>query len=179
MRIITRRKIYRAFPELDRFSDEQCREYIRRVRLSQLRELALFLSLLFVGVGSLMGAVHLTRTILDSPDERRLQVELIVRGMAWAYVLGWVVYLFLVAATPCLLTLLTRDIVLGAFLKQALHGHLKRTACPGCRYQLLGLPLGDAGAVRCPECGRRTTILELGLDGPEDLLPAAGGHTVS
>lgn len=170
MRLITRRKIYRAFPELDSLSDERCEELLRRVHLSSKRGGVLLLAVVSVGVGSFILAFICAMLLLQEVDLRRLEVDLYVSGRTWLYLLGRAGVAVGVVAPPLLLALLTRDLVLGAFLKNALSGHLKRTACPGCKYQLLGLSVDESGAVRCPECGGVVTLRELGLDGPEDLL---------
>ncbi len=80
--------------------------------------------------------------------------------------------------TPLILALIARDLVLGFFLKRGMHVFLSHTTCPGCKYQLIGQTVDEAGGLRCPECGRPTTLTELGLDGPDDLLPEAPTDSV-
>lgn len=179
MRIITRRRIYRAFPELDRFSDQQCEWLLQRVRLSRARIAQTVASGVLAGLLGLivMGAALVST--LRHVDERSIEIELVVRDLAWLYSLGWGIVLTLVFSMPSLLALLARDLTLGTYLKMALRGQLKRRACPDCRYQLIGQQVDESGGLRCPECGRRTTLGELGLDGPEDLLPALAAQPVS
>src|SRR5207248_1782994 len=79
MRLIVRR-IYRAFPELDRYSDEQCQRFVRATRRGWSR---LFHWLLI----SLVSLVALGVTVaafayLSGLAERR--VDRIIRSEAWA-----------------------------------------------------------------------------------------------
>ncbi len=42
--------------------------------------------------------------------------------------------------------------------------------CPHCGYSLIGQRARN-DQVQCPECGRHTTLAQLGLDSPDDLAP--------
>jgi hypothetical protein len=179
MRIITRRQIYRAFPELDAFSDERCEEFLRRVHLSFSRRLIIKVAPPVIGFASFFVTAWAALALLRGVRLPQVQVELYVNGFGWVYETLRTGVFFAALAPPFLLGLLTRDLTLGAFLKRALRGRLKRTACPGCGYQLLGLGVDEQGVVRCPECGRNTRLGELGLDGPEDLLPDLAEDQVS
>jgi len=62
---------------------------------------------------------------------------------------------------------------------RALRAWLGRCRCPKCRYQLMGIPIRHNGlgvpqpgtaVIRCPECGFRGNLLELGLT-PNELIP--------
>lgn len=101
------------------------------------------------------------------------------RQLTWLTLLLRGAFTILLAAPPLLLAFVGRDFAMGFALKRAVHGHLSRTVCQQCRYQLLGQRVDAKGRLRCPECGRRTTLLELGLEQPEDLLPPPTGDAVS
>jgi hypothetical protein len=163
MRIITRKRIYRAFPELDHLSDFQCKQLMRRIRLSVWRLLVIVLAAV---VAFFISFVVFTLLASILPD--------LIEPLLWSDDAMIVVFLVLAIGAvvlPLILALLTRDIVLGAFLKHGMRVYLRHTTCPGCGYQLLGQTVDGEGAVRCPECGRATTLTELGLDDPADLLP--------
>jgi hypothetical protein len=156
-------KVYRAFPELDQFTDEQCRGYEARARAKRQTSKAFFatigvicsiliLILGFAGVNEieywLLGPfspwrVWILRHFLDVPLE---YVDKVIPFIAVGIV-----------------GLMTRDV----WLRRAIRLELNRTTCPRCEYQLLGLPVSN-GLVGCPECGQKTRLDLLGLR-PEDL----------
>ncbi len=128
-------KVYRAFHELDRFSDEQCRRFMRSALrpwwLQALRLLLCFAASLFVFFGVLVPLVG--------------QIDLRRR-------LDYLSYLIVIPPpTMCVFAgLLFRDYLLRRRLRRVLRN---RGACRGCQYPLLGLSLSDANTVSCPECG--------------------------
>ncbi len=144
--------IYRAFPELDKFSDKVCQNYVRLAKRKHLISL------------------YCTRVI-----SLAVSVFVFVGGMfGWLYVLNRTteffhdLWLFPIVGTSfgaaSLLFLLARDI----WLRWALRQHLTRARCGSCDYSLLGLPIAD-GAVTCPECGTQAVLNHLGLT-PADLI---------
>lgn len=152
-------KIYRAFPELDRFSHEECERYVASVQydLWYRRQSGLFfLGLIVVGPPSLWGLLQVLRPVL--------------RGMHPAAIaLSLTLFPILIA----LVLLMIRD----RMLHRAIAARLVSATCRGCRYSLLGLTVSD-GTVMCPECGAKIVLAEHNLK-EEDLLvrrdaPASG-----
>lgn len=161
---IPKRKIYRAFPELDLFSDEQCERFMRRIEVSGLRKevprtgfLLAAGSTLFFGCfvsGIMLDAYYFT--LIRSGDE-------VVK--IFCILLGMLVFLSL----PPMLGLLARDVLLRRNLRSVIHEKLDRIRCLTCRCILIGQVARD-GRVTCPECGRVQFLGELGIvEG--DLIP--------
>ncbi len=140
-------KVYRAFPELDRFSDEQCEHFLvaarrgRRQRVGRfvLQLLALLIALA-VGAGAYWGLTRVTvlnptrigsGTIADVVFGIALVLELGAGGLAW---------------------LLAKDRLLRGRIRRVLN---TRGSCAACGYVLAGLPVSADGHVTCPECGYR------------------------
>lgn len=162
------RKVYRAFPELEHLSDEECRRYVRKVRADGgyiafvypvvgVLAAAAWLTLLIWTVGR---AGYLGRLSLDDP-----QPLMVVSALA----VGGSVLFGSVAGLIC------RDQLLLRRIKR----ELCRARCTRCKHPLLGLPIRYTGLgppepgearVRCPECGKEIILLEAGLT-PRDLIP--------
>lgn len=159
-------KVWRAFAELDHLSDSECISICRRVivemapwrgRLPWLLGIVP-LSIAAVLCGSLMQKAGMLTSNLEPVSFWAVGVAVAV--MALAYGLG---------------VLLVRDLNLYLLIRRDLH----RVRCRKCQQSLIGLKVietalhpgtpGDA-RVRCPECGRMWTLLELGLS-PRDLIP--------
>jgi hypothetical protein len=173
MRIITRKRIYRAFPELDQLSDYQCEQLMRRMQLTVWRSLVVGAAAVGVFFCSCCG----TGFVLQFVEPLGWRPP----GLSASGALGEairVAYPALLTATSLVLALLARDVTLGFFLRRSTQTFLRRTTCPGCKYQLIGQTVDEAGGLRCPECGRPTTLTELGLDTPEDLVPEASTDSV-
>lgn len=143
-------KVYRAFPELDRFDDGRCEAYVRTVRRAQ------------GGIGLLIGFAH------------------VLLGVATTLVMMIVFSMGLAAATsgrgepslvPLGLLVMVVAPAIGSFvgfglrdrrLRRLLKAQIAGSRCPECSYLLLGLVPAD-GSIRCPECGGLFTLVELGL----------------
>lgn len=177
MRVITRKRIYRAFPELDHLSDFQCRQLMRRINLSVWRLLIVLAAALVV----LICSCFVSSIVLEIVG---MLVDDLVDPLWDDRTFGWVPMVAIGATItvsvfiPLLLALLARDYMLGVYLKRGMRVYLRHTTCPGCRYQLIGQQVDARGCLRCPECGRQTTLTELGLDDPADLLPPRTEETV-
>jgi hypothetical protein len=144
-------KIYRAFSALDPFTDEQCAGYVRRAKAKHMASrfamaIAVVPTVILVAVGGIIG------------------VELVVAfalrtGLrAWsssgnAEFLLQLLGCCIAAAIALVVGLVMRD----AWLRWAIGIELRRSTCPGCEYQLLGLK-AVAGCVRCPECGMDSRV---------------------
>lgn len=157
MRLITH-DIHRAFPELDRFGDEQCRRYLDRIRTTNAYQLSVLGGGLLgaaIGVVPAVIVVGISRAIIEvhwQPSGVRMLAGL-------AMIVGTI-------GIPAVFALIGRDHVLALFL----HNCIGRTKCLGCRYSLLGQEVIN-DTVRCPECGARMTLDDLGLDSEEALNP--------
>ena len=71
-------KVYRAFPELDPFTDEQCRRFVQRVRVTGSYRPALLSAVILTAAGAL-GAVIVLRAVFGDPLHellwKRMHVE--------------------------------------------------------------------------------------------------------
>lgn len=139
-------KVYRAFPELDRFSDEACQRYVRAARRGQegwlgLAPLALGLSGGFVLFMAMLGLIF--------------AVGILAPSLRWGPVLPFAMSgsVALAGGAAAFFTFQARDVLLRRVLEKL----LKLATCPHCRYSLLGLRI-DAGVVSCPECGRSADV---------------------
>ncbi len=147
-------KIYRAFPELDRFDDALCKVFVKRAREAK----------------KVSGRVF---AVLVLPVYFLLAYFLF---FILVWIDGWValpdtpLFIALVMASiplmPAVILLIFRDV----WLRWALRSQVGSTNCL-CGYSLLGLTLVD-NAVQCPECGERISLTNRGLS-PEDLLAGA------
>ena len=159
MRILTKR-LYRAFPELDRFSDIQCGLLMRRVHLDvAARFIVRAAPLLASGVALLLVVVLLVVTEILVPAQKLFRDADILFGLLASLGLA------------ALAGLLARDLLLRRFLIKAIRLRIDRVRCLSCRYILIGQrPDGDA--VSCPECGTTNYLHALGITAA-DLIPPA------
>jgi len=140
-------KIWRAFPELDRFDDTRCRRYVVEAARVNRRSGCVILLLIPLAIAGWLVSIGLSIAILD----------LLVpgnQGPGWYFT---AVALVIFAAPPLLMgvtILLARD----RWLRRAVRDRLNVARCLGCSYSLLGLtPVeGRSGQrhVTCPECGK-------------------------
>lgn len=155
------KKIYRAFPELDQFSDVQCERYVAFAKgdigcafyfVPPLTAAAAFVVCIcvYLAVGRRLG--------FGSPNT--------TAGILFQ-VVATVTFLF---GLPLVGGFLARDALLGLLLRRHVRSRVERTRCPGCRYSLLGQRMVN-GVIGCPECGGTTTLEALGLNSEEDLIP--------
>ncbi len=148
-------------------SDAECRMYVDRAfihrpwltsRVPLVLGLAMLVAwpLLVLGVMEFVPGVHDVVPLPRSADGKAIFL---------------VITTVLVAvAVP----LLVRDLGIYLGLKDEVH----RARCRKCRQSLLGVPIQTIGAdpdpakqfIRCPECGRKFVLMELGLT-PRDLVP--------
>ena len=154
-------KIYRAFPELDRFRDTECEDFIRRAEKARPLEVVGMV----VGIVAALVAFVPGTFILFFGLSRLLErsVPFLRTWDAWLGVqmLG---LLAMLTTVVCLTVLLPRD----WWLRRAITSRILTTNCLGCGYSLLGLDVRE-GAVQCPECGERCRLAERGLT-PADML---------
>ncbi len=127
-------KAYRAFPELDAFSDEECERFVERVKCeARSRRRRALLDVLVIVAGPPVG-FGASAVVYRAAEPLGVAASFLsVSGVIVAVVVA---------------VLFMRDGLLRRYLAQ----RLSRAECRACRYSLLGLPVAD-GAVRCPECG--------------------------
>lgn len=151
MRLVTRR-IYRAFPELDRFDDVQCQKFVRAARGSGLRRSLRGLFMFGVILGGVIagGAGYALLVDRISPRNELLMGPLGEKLLA--------VGLLVLTLTPGpVLAFVLRDWLLRRRVKFVLR---TRGVCRTCWYSLVGLPIGEKNLVQCPECGAVTEVDE-------------------
>lgn len=151
-------KVFRAFPELDAFSDEQCQGFVRLAMREHTASmggtglLAALAAILTMAVG-----FYTVMVIGDAILPHR-RYELLIFGVAIA---GSTLAAGLVG-------LKIRDM----WLRRVINTGIKAARCPACSYSLLGLFVVD-GEVLCPECGLSLPIAERGLT-PDMLIAPRG-----
>jgi hypothetical protein len=160
MRFLVRR-IYRAFPELDRYSDEQC---LRFVRATKRRFWTKWGHRGVIGVAALvamcaagLGCVCVTGWLEDYQNAVR-------RDLPWLQLSAVLACAPLLAVVP-VVAFITRDLLLRRRVRYVLR---TRSACPGCGYRLIGLSVSGGNTITCPECGMvcavDPSLSELALD---------------
>lgn len=145
MRLLTRR-IYRAFPELDRYTDEQCSRFVKSARKGGLTTL-LHTAAILATLLPLMGAALLGTTYLY---DKLGTANIALLRVPWGFEIAWLLASCALFACAMSAGLLVRDILLRRRLKFILR---TRGACPACQYSLIGLTVSDESMVQCPECG--------------------------
>lgn len=158
--------VYRAFPELDGFDDERCREYVRLARRKRWpwmlathigQAMVVFFGLPFLGLAH-AAIAHLGNQLVRVRHEEP----------AWLLALSMVLTVTIVIGPMLVIVLMMRDFT----LRRAIRAQLAGVKCLRCSYSLLGLKVAD-GVVTCPECGYDLVLSKLGLTAA-DLL--ADGH---
>ncbi len=139
-------KVWRAFPELDRFSDEQCQRFVRASRRGAGRAVRVVAVLATLFVSWLASAVFLGWLFLNPATIGRWE-----RDHPFV-LLGVLPAVILLATTPAILL---RDRLLRRHVMRII---TLRGRCLMCKYSLLGLPVGANLLVVCPECGATTPV---------------------
>src|ERR1051325_2062751 len=134
MRLLVRR-IYRAFPELDQYADEQCRRFVRAANRGWRRGAHWFLIAIVVA-GGLMLSLRIADWGIECAEEYQNQQR---RDVVMADVTAFV------ASVPALLigplaALVVRDLLLRLRLRRILR---EDSSCPKCHYGLIGLEVSD------------------------------------
>lgn len=166
MRILTTKKLYRAFPELDGFTDRQCENLVAQVGYTTWYGGVVAVSVAAAGFLVFFLTLTLLMSIESSVDGWMKRSVGAGAGEGLC-TLAALVTLFV---PPPIAGLLARDVVMKLYLGAALRRRIDRIRCLDCRYVLLGLSVVDS-YVKCPECGRRMTLSELQLTSPEQLVP--------
>lgn len=142
-------KVWRAFPELDRFDDERCARFVKAAKrrwwlVAVVQGLAAFLAWLLLAVPATILARWLSNTVsqkLVLGDVGFMGVSAVVMSLAMG-----------LAFVPMLLL---KDWRLRRRIAMLIAA---RGSCGGCGYGLLGLPVPESLRVTCPECGRETVV---------------------
>lgn len=139
-------KVYRAFPELDKFSDAQCESFVKAAaRQSGRRAIRVFLQLLVAG----LVLVGVCGALMVLGERWKAANEVLWRRddfyLAWAAMTMLVSFL----ATG-LAFLVAKDVLLRRAIRRVMQ---ERGTCTNCGYGLTGLPVNPSGVVICPECG--------------------------
>lgn len=135
MRLI-RRKLYRAFQELDHFSDAQCEVFLASVTSDSTRKVWMLIS-------RAAAAILVMALWLRGYGWWR---DILLSGSGWTT--AWM--LVVVLTSGGLAWLLVRDLLCRRWIRRAL---MVRGSCHRCRYSLAGLPIVGLNSVICPECG--------------------------
>jgi hypothetical protein len=158
---------YRAWPELNDYSEAECRSMMLRARVRR-GDAMWVLPLAGVGVLALLVGVFAS---VASGIVHRARVRSGAAAWYWEDAGVHVVW------AGSLVVFLVMSVVVGVAIRRVLIirsvlNHLERARCPYCLFSLCGLVL-ELGAVTCPECGARIVLADEGLT-PEDLLPRHG-----
>lgn len=144
------RKIWRAFSELDEFSDEQCARFVRSAwggwvqrMLASVLVIGTFAATLLV-VGWAMVWLYSELDI----DNRKRYSDLQIAMMAVPIVV-------VVAAAAPFMALIARDLLLRGLVWRVLN---IGGVCTKCNYPLYGLPLSKEMMCSCPECGAESSV---------------------
>lgn len=149
MRLLTRKKLFRAFPELDAYSDETCGRFVK----AAIRPLGIKLLIAVAVVPELViglsGALWGISAIVDAVDLRgRGPVQMGKCVMLGTGVAAWM----LLAGAGAFWV---RDWVVRGRISRLFRHHGR---CPRCSYSLVGLAVGEGNNVLCPECAHSTTV---------------------
>lgn len=151
-------KPHRAFPELDRFTDEQCKAILKSVtRHHRLTYVLWSLLALAVWVMTSVALLWLNYVLVPKYFPQLFNSPYLIPLPVWQF--------FLVVLLP----LLALHIVQSLGTQRMLRRWLTEARCPACTYSLLGLTPLDHH-VQCPECGDRIDLRALRLD-PASLNP--------
>lgn len=141
------RKIWRAFRELDEFSDEQCRRFIRAANPPSWTSVVRGVFLFAVGAGILVCVLYFLGPWTSDLDKRFRSdfAEWLVLLPLWTIA---------IAISP-LSVLVLRDLLLRISIWRIIN---IGGSCANCHYPLYGLPLSETLDCSCPECGAVTKV---------------------
>lgn len=154
MRWITTQKIYRAFPELDEYSDEQCDLFVKRCRTAIKHSGGVVILPLFIFMFSCCGLSTFIAQAMDYVIRND-----IASSSDYLFLLA-----FLSIAIPSLLLpLIVRDLMLRKSMNRIIHEKLEQLQCRHCKYLLMGIAPINHTTVICPECGQANHLEEMGI----------------
>jgi len=150
--------VYRAFPALDAYSDQDCRQFVRLTLALHWQESVrvtlgcLVIAAMLMALGTMAGArlfVELMSSSVRTPERR---------------VMAFAVFGAMVGFGP-VVALVLRD----RWLRRKLGDRLRLCECLACGYSLVGLAVRGEQLL-CPECGRSRLV-------PEGDVGSGGGGT--
>jgi hypothetical protein len=149
VRFLTTKRLYRAFPELDHFLDEQCQAFVSEACRDRASTSLRWAIQMVVAIGTL--AVVLSLSIYVANRFGPLRTDR-------AFMLGGTAIMFVSFGSAALACLLSRDVLLRRRIRRVMRS---RGSCHECGYGLTGLPVATttaasdsvSHAVICPECG--------------------------
>ncbi len=152
-------KAYRAFPELDRFSDAECEGFVRLAK-SQNRPATYLWTLVGVLVAGFSIPVGFALTMFianvvakrGGPSAGSNATLIAFAGILLSLIGG------------AMLGVITYE----RWLKRTILSRVRAHHCAACSYSLLGLPVIDGGII-CPECGQRFDLAARGLSAADVL----------
>ncbi len=183
MRLISR-KLWRAFPELDAFDDDNCREFMVRARSGTIRKVSWFVMQGIMAIAApvvpflVVGDIALRNRFGPPVNDwvtamgMRLQLGLNRVFMGWPTA-GVGVMLILTFMAVAAGWFLTRDGLLWWRVRRLIR---RCNLCLACNHSLVGGLVAD-GAVQCNECGNRRPLVlvmdsvRTGADGQPRFLP--------
>ncbi len=152
MRLIVR-KVYRAFPELDRFSDAECEGFVRHVaRRHPFKRFVVYFTLGVLSMVLIVLCLGLLALVVG-------QLPNNVRGMQFMVQFG---IILLGTTLSVLVPMFGVSNIRTAWLRGKIQKHLSAIECAECEYSLIGLTIVDGG-IFCPECGQRFDLAARGL----------------
>lgn len=152
MRLISL-KIWRAFPELDRYPDEVCQSYVRYAkRLDEIWKGVLLCLLTLIASSVIwVGVIYFGFDPIENfASSARGGFMISIGLLLIAVMLAGIIWF------PVLCTFIVRDLWLRGVVRKQL-----RTSNCACGYQLIGLEIqsiSDSKFVTCPECGNRIEL---------------------
>jgi hypothetical protein len=155
---IPRSKVWRAFPELDRFSDEACRRFVRSPSVGGVRR---WLRVVCSGSAAAAG-IWLSSALVPSAS-RAFDDRWLIRGTLPSTVSEFVSLITIAFISTALASigpiagLFVRDRMLKAAIRRMLAA---QGTCDRCGYSLLGLRVDAESRAECPECGLVTRVDE-------------------
>lgn len=155
---IPRSKVWRAFPELDRFSDEACRRFVRSPSVGGVRR---WLRVVCSGSAAAAG-IWLSSELVPSAS-RAFDDRWLIRGTLPSTVSEFVSLITIAFVSTALASigpiagLFVRDRMLKAAIRRMLAA---QGTCERCGYSLLGLRIDAESRAECPECGLVTRVDE-------------------
>ena len=141
-------QFYRAYPELDAYSDEECVRLVWQARVRRgdalwvlpgAAALMAFLAWMFVGATIFL----IVFTVLSPQNTRPTPGGFLVPTVLVGVMVFAIVW-----------TLMRRGMIV-----RSIRNILNRAGCPFCDFSLVGLPVRDNRVV-CPECGSTVRLFE-------------------
>ena len=155
-------KISRAFPELDRFPDDECKAFVHRATWGNIRSQLLVAPIAIVAA---LGTGWLAGFALNEMWDALFKNLLITAQTLELF--RMITTVFGAVSAGAIAALVIRDF----WLRRVIKGFIGSNKCPKCSYLLLGLAAHD-GILSCPECGTNIDMELVGVK-QSDLTPTS------